>query len=53
MKARRPEQIVKDICLDYLDISQEQIERDCVKFFEDLGRLGFLADEVKGNEYIL
>ncbi len=45
VKKRKPEQIIKGICLDYSDISREQIERDCIKFFEDLGRLGFLDDQ--------
>ena len=43
VKAKRPEQIIKDICLDFSEISQEQIERDCMRFLEDLQRLGFLA----------
>jgi hypothetical protein len=50
VKARRPEQIIKDICLDYSDISQEQIERDCMKFLEDLGRLGFLTGKAQGSK---
>ena len=53
VKAKRPEQIIKDICLDYSEISQEQIERDCMKFLEDLGRLGFLAGEAQQNKQAL
>jgi hypothetical protein len=43
VKTKRTEKIINDICLDYSKISREQIEKDCVKFLEDLGRLGFLA----------
>ena len=43
VKAKRLEQIIKDICLDFSEISQEQVERDCMKFLEDLRRLGFFA----------
>lgn len=46
MNEKKPEQIINDICLDYSEVSREQIERDCMKFFEDLGRLGFLAGKV-------
>lgn len=45
VKAKKTEQIIKGICLNYSEISREQIERDCINFFEDLGRLGFLADQ--------
>ncbi|MBN1832496.1 MAG: PqqD family protein [Deltaproteobacteria bacterium] len=45
MKAKRPEQIIQALCLDFSEISHKQIERDCMKFFDDLGRLGFLASE--------
>ena len=50
MKAKRPEKIIKSICRDYSEISREQIERDCMKFFEDLGRLGFLTGEAQRDE---
>lgn len=43
VKAKRPEQIIKGICLDFSEVSQERIEKDCMKFFDDLRRLGFLA----------
>ena len=43
VKAKRSEQIIKSICLDFPEVPQEQIEKDCTKFFEDLERLGFLA----------
>ena len=52
VKAKRPEQIIKDICLDFSEISREQIERDCMKFFEELGRLGFLPGKAQGDKQV-
>ena len=52
VKAKRPEQIIKDICLDYSEISKKQIESDCMRFLEDLGRLGFLAGKAQGNRQV-
>jgi hypothetical protein len=53
VNAKKPEQIIKDICLDYSEISREQIERDCMKFFNDLDRFGFLAGEAQRNKRVL
>jgi hypothetical protein len=52
VKAKRPEQIIKDICLDYSEISREQIEKDCMKFLENLERLGFLAIKAQGDKQV-
>ena len=37
------ERLAREICLDFPEIPKEQITKDCMKFLEDLGRLGFLA----------
>ena len=52
VKAKGLEQIIEGICLDYSEISQEQIEKDCMKFLEDLERLGFLAGKAQRNKQV-
>ena len=52
MKAKRSEQIIKDIYLEYSEISREEIEKDCTKFLEDLGRLGFLAGKAEKDKQV-
>ena len=47
VKARKIEQVIKDICLDFPEVSKERIETDCMKFFEDLKKLGFLSGSAK------
>jgi hypothetical protein len=46
-KAREIEQVIEDIYLDFPEVSKEQIEIDCMKFFEDLKKLGFLSGRAK------
>ena len=42
-----PEQLISEISLDFPEVPKEQITKDCMKFFEDLGRLGFLASRTE------
>ena len=51
-KAREIEQVIEDICLDFQEVSKEQIEIDCMKFFEDLKKLGFLSARAKGKKLV-
>ena len=51
-KAREIEQVIEDICLDFQEVSKERIEIDCMTFFEDLRKLGFLSDRAKDIEMV-
>lgn len=40
-----PERLASEICLNFPEVPKDQIIKDCMKFLEDLGRLGFLVRE--------
>ena len=42
-KPIKQEQIIKELCLEYEEVQEEKISKDCLEFLENLHQLGFLA----------
>ena len=41
-ESKTPDRLIDEISSDYPEIPKERISEDCLKFLEDLDRLGFL-----------
>ena len=47
-ETKAPDRLIDEISPDYPEIPKQKIKEDCLKFFEDLERLGFLQDKTDG-----
>jgi hypothetical protein len=43
-RQKSPAELIREITLDYPEISGQTIEKDCIGFLEEIGRLGFIQD---------